>query len=124
MLARTWLTVPGARLDRLGPKRLDGIDDHEIGGEPLFGGGEDALDTGFSDKAERNLRKPEPRSAKANLIGSFLTGKIKSAVALRSDGRGGLKQERRFADAGLAAQEHRGASRKAVADGPVELADA
>ena len=100
------------------------IDDHEIGREPLFDGGEDALDAGLRDKAERSLRKPQPRSAKANLVGGFFTGEIKRAVALGGDGRGSLQQERRFADARLAAQEHRRALREAVADGPVEFADA
>ena len=103
MLARTWLTVPGAELDRLGPQRLDRIDDHKIGHWPLFGGGEDSLDAGFGDETERNLGKPQPGCAKADLIGGFLTRKVERAVARGGDGGGGLKQERRFADPRLAA---------------------
>ena len=114
----------GRGLDQLGPQRLDRVDDHEIGHGSLLGSSEDALDTGLGDEAKRHLGKPEPRGAKANLIGGFLARKVKSAMALGGDGGGGLKEERGFADPGLAAQQHRRSAREPVTHGSVEFADA
>ena len=124
MQARTWLTVPGAESMALGPQRLDGVDHDEIRRGALLGGGEDALHAGFGDEAERDLREAEAGGAKPDLVRRLFAGEVERAEALRGDGGGGLKQQRRFADAGLAAEQHRGALREAVAHRAVEFADA
>ena len=69
-------------------------------------------------------RKPKSRSAHAHLGRRLLAGEIDDGEAdLGKSGRR-LQQERRFADAGIAADQHGRARHQAAAEHPVELGDA
>ena len=69
-------------------------------------------------------RKPEPLGAQPHLRHRFLAGDVDRAMAGAGERGGGLDQQRRFADAGIAAhQQHRAADEAAAGDA-VEFGDA
>ena len=70
------------------------------------------------------LGKAEARGAQAHLLGRFFARDIDDAAAAPRQRRAGLDQQRRLADAGLAADQRRRARHEAAAGHPVELADA
>ena len=100
---------------------LDGIDDQQ--------GRRFAPAHGRQDIADRSRRRePDGRSAEAkahraqpHLLGGFLTGDVDDLLARTREPRRDLQQERRFADARIAADQQGGTCHNAVADRPVEL---
>ena len=114
----------GRRLDRFGPQRLDGIDDDEIGRRSGFERRQDVRQAGFAGERDRRIRQAEALGAQAHLRRRFLAGKIDGAPAGARQRRRELQQQRRFADARLAADEQRRSRDDAAAGDAVELADA
>jgi hypothetical protein len=68
--------------------------------------------------------EPEPLGAQPHLRHRLLAGNIDDAVAAVGERRAGLDQQRRLADAGLAADQHHGARHEAAAGDAVEFGDA
>ena len=111
----------------LGPQGL-----HRIGHDQLRpqrrGLFEDALDSGLGQRAEAVERQVEPRGAAGDLRQRLLAGHVQ-AFQPRAGGRGRhlrqrLQQQRRLADARIAADQHHRAFDQAAAEHAVELADA
>ena len=114
----------GRGFHRVGPHGLDRID-HDQARHRAFGqGGDDILDRGFRGKLHRRIGKPEPLGAQPHLRDRFLAGDIDRAVAGAGQQAGGLRQQRRFADAGIAADQQHRAADKAAAGDAVELGHA
>ncbi len=116
----------GARcaLDDIRPERLDGIDDDEVdrraGGERR----QDVLNLRLGGERHRGFAQAKAFRAQANLTDRLLSRHVDHAAAgLRHRGRD-LDQDRRLADAGVAADEDRGSRHEATADDAVEFADA
>ena len=69
-------------------------------------------------------RKPEPLGAQPHLRHRFFARDVDGAMAGARQRRGGLDQQRRFADAGIAAHQQHRAAHKAAAGDAVEFGDA
>ena len=117
------MTVPGAEFGEVGPQRLDRIEDDEVGPLAVGERREDVLDIGFGRELDRRVGRAEPLRAQPDLGDRLLAGDIDDAVALRP-ARRGLHQQRRLADAGIAADQQRRAAHEAAAGRPVEFGDA
>jgi len=72
----------------------------------LFQRRDDILDGGFGGKVDRRALQAEALGAQADLGDGLLAGNIDDAVAGFRDHRRRLDQQRRFADAGIAADEN------------------
>jgi hypothetical protein len=113
----------GRRLELHREHGLHRVDDHERRPQPgdLL---EDALDAGLRQQVERRNADAEPVAAALDLMLRLLA----RGVQHRPDGARemcrGLQQERRLADARLAAEENEGAGHDAAAEHAIELADA
>ena len=70
------------------------------------------------------LRQAEALGAQAHLGGGLLAREVDRAAAGVGEGGGDLQQQRRFADAGLAADQQGGARHDAAAGDAVELGQA
>ena len=68
-----------------------------------------------------SIAEPEPDRAQPDLLGRFLARDIDDLVPFARKARGDLEQQRRLADAGIAADQHRRAGDDAAADRPVEF---
>ena len=68
--------------------------------------------------------RPQPLGAQAHLRDRLLAGDIDRAVAGARQRGGGLDQQRRFADAGIAAHQQHRAAHEAAAGDAVEFGDA
>jgi hypothetical protein len=116
---RTWVTVPGAdstvcvhivwiqKLRRLavGQRRHD------------------VLDRGFGGKLDGSVTQGKPFSAQSHLRDRLLAGNVNGTLtAARVRGRD-FKQQRRFADAGIAAQEQHRSAHQPAAGHAVEFGD-
>ncbi len=114
----------GRGLERLDEQRLDRIDHHEFG--RVAGGerGGDVADLGRDREPDRGLRDAETFGAEPHLVDRLFARDIDGAVAARRDAGGGLEQQRRFADARIAADQHGGTGHQSAAEHPVELGDA
>ena len=86
--------------------------------------GQDVAHRGRRGEPHRRRAEPEPARAQPNLVGRLLAGNIGDRKALRGDPRGGLEQQGRLADAGIAADQGRRAGDQAAAERAVELGDA
>ncbi len=113
----------GRRLELEREHRLDRVDDHERRPEPgdLF---EDPLEAGLGEDVERRALDAEALAARLDLVLGFFA----RAVEHRPDGlrevRRRLQQQRRLADARLAADQHERSRHDAAAEHAIELADA
>ena len=108
----------------VGPHGLDRVDHHEARHRAFGQGGDDVLDRGFRRKLHRRVGKPEAFGAQPHLRDRFLAGNIDRAMARAGEQAGRLRQQRRFADAGVAAdQQHRAAHEPAAGDA-IELGHA
>ena len=121
--SRTWPMLPGRRLELDRKHRLDRIDDDErrLEARDLF---EDALDAGFGQQIERRRADAEPIAAALDLVLGLLARRVEHRTDLAREVRGGLQQQRRLADARLAAEQHERAGHDAAAEHAIELADA
>ena len=86
--------------------------------------GEDVLDIGLGGELDRRAGEAEALGAQADLRHRLLARDIDDAVAGGGERGRGLHQERRLADAGIAADQDGGAAHEAAAGDPVEFGDA
>jgi hypothetical protein len=111
----------GRRVHALGPERLHRIDDDEGGRRGAAEGGDDIGNVGLGAEGNGSLGKPKTRSAHAHLGRRLLAGEIDDGEAdLGKSGRR-LQEQRRLADAGIAADQNGRARYQAAAEHPVEL---
>ncbi len=75
-------------------------------GAALAQRGDDIGEIGLGAERDRRLLQSEPCRPHADLRRRFLAGEIDDAGAALGKPGGGLEQERRFADAGIAADQH------------------
>ena len=80
--------------------------------------------TEVSAASSTGAGEPEPLGAQPHLRDRFLAGDIDGAVAGAGERGGGLDQQRRFADAGIAADQQHRAAHEAAAGDAVEFGDA
>ena len=113
----------GRRLELDGKDGLHRVDDDQRRLEPrdLF---ENALDAGLRQQVERRCADAKAVAAAFDLVLGFLAGRIEDWSDIGREMRGGLQQQRGFADARLAAQQHQRARNDAAAEHAIELADA
>jgi hypothetical protein len=111
----------GRGLDRVGPHGLDGVDDDEAWRFALGQRRHDILDRGLGRQLDLGAGKPEPLGAQPHLRHRLLARNIDRAVAGLGERGRNLDQERRFADAGVAAEEQHRAAHEAAAGDAVEL---
>ncbi len=83
---------------------------------------EDDLDIGFAGEQHIGVAEPEPLGAEPDLRHGLFARDIDDALALLGERRGALQQQRRLADARIAADQHRRAHDEAAAGHPVEFA--
>ena len=122
--ARTWVTVPGA--DSTVSVHMVWIEfDHDQARHRAFGKGrDDVLDRGLGGKLHRRVGEPQPLGAQPHLRDRLLAGDVDRAMAGAGQQAGGLRQQRRFADAGIAADQQHRAAHKAAAGDAIELGHA
>ncbi len=106
------------RLQRFGPERLDRVDHHERG-LPCRGSCQNGLETRFGQTVEPTGLEAEAAGPHGHLTCGLFPGDIEAAKAGL-----GLKQERRFADPGVAAQQHHGPGHQSAAEDAIELRQA
>ena len=114
----------GRGIGHVGPQRLDRVDDDEGRRLAVAEGGEDVLDAGFGREQHRRVGEPEPRGAEPDLGDRLLAGNIDDRGAPARQRAGGLQEQRRLADARVAADEQRRTAHESAAGDSVELADA
>ena len=114
----------GRGFDQVGPHGLDGIDDDQPRRLAFRQRGDDVLDRGFRRQLDRRVAQAQPLGAQAHLGDRFLAGDIDRAVAGPRQRGGGLDQQRRFADAGIARHQQHRAAHEAAAGDAVEFGDA
>ncbi len=121
--ARTWLTVPGA---------ASSPSAHSVWMESITTRSAGLPSASVARMLERLVSQAsasgacsqaQPLGAQAHLRRGFLAGEIDGAPARRGEGGGHLQQQRRFADAGLAADQQCRARNDAAAGDAVELGE-
>ena len=73
---------------------------------------------------ERRVRDAQAAGAQPHLLDRFLAGDVEHAAAGARERGGRLQQQRRLADAGIAADQHGRARHQAAAQHAVQLGDA
>ena len=121
--SRTCPMLPGADWNLQREHRLDRIDDDErrLEARDLL---EDALETGLGQDVERRALDAEPLAARLDLVLRLFARAVEHRPERLREVRGCLEQQRRLADARLAADEHQRPRDDAAAEHAVELADA
>ena len=121
--SRTWPIVPGADWNLSEKTVWTESIDHERGLEArdLF---EDALDARLGQQVERRVADAEPLAAALDLVLRFLARRVEHRPDFAREVRGRLEQQRRLADARLAAEQHQRPRHDAAAEHAIELADA
>ncbi len=122
--ARTCVTVPGA--ESACSVHSVWIESTMSEGRRRFGAerGEDVLDAGLGGELHRRAGDAEPVGAEPDLRDGLLAGDIDDRRAAIGERAGDLEQQRRFADAGIAADQQRRAAHEPAAGDAVELGDA
>ena len=110
----------GRGLETVGPHGLDGIDDHEIR-LGRFQRREDLAEICFGCEIDRAFGDLQPLGALLDLGGRLLAGDIDRLHTIAGEPRGDLEQERRFADAGIAADQRGRGWHDAATEDAVEL---
>ena len=113
-----WRAFEVAREDR-----LDGIDDHHRGPHAR-GGGEDGLEIRLAEQRHVACLWRETIRAQLHLQRRLFTAHVERGVTGGLEPRRDLKENRRLADARLAADEHHRARHDAATEHEVELDDA
>ncbi len=110
----------GCGLDMVEPHGLDRIDYHEVG---PFGveRGEDVAERCLGAEAHRRIGQPEPLRAHLHLRRRLFAREVKRLQPRSREGGGGLQEQGRFADAGVAADQDRRGRHQPAAQDPVEL---
>jgi hypothetical protein len=111
----------GGRLDGFGVHGLDRVDDDQRRALAGRAGGQNILDLGGAREFNGRVREVEPRRAQPHLRHRLLARNVNHARAAPRQGRAGLYQERRFADARLAAEQRHRAMDEAAARHAVEF---
>ena len=114
----------GRGLDRVGPHGLDRVDDDEARRLAFRQRGDDVLDRGLGGEFDRRIAQAQPLGAQPHLADRLFARDIDGALAGARQRRGGLDQQRRFADAGIARHQDDRAAHEAAAGDAVELGDA
>ena len=115
--ARTCVTVPGA--DSTVSVHMVWIESITIrrGTGAFRQRRDDVLDRGFRGELHRRVGKAKTLGAQPHLRHRLFAGYVDRAMAGPRHQAGGLRQQRRFADAGIAAdQQHRAADKTAAGD--------
>ena len=113
----------GRGFEPVGPQRLDRIDDDEIGALALGERRQDVGEVGLAGERQRRRRQSEALGPQAHLRRGLLAREVDGAAAGIGEGGAQLQQQRRLADARLAADEKRGARHDAAAGDAVELGE-
>ena len=111
----------GRRLDAVDVHGLDRIDDQQARRAQMVEGRQDVAHRGRGGDLERRLGAAEAGGAQADLVDRFLAADVGDLGAGGGERGAGLEHERRLADAGIAADQHRRALDQAAAQHPVEL---
>ena len=96
------------------------IDERRLQARDLL---EDALDARLRQQIERRVADAEPIAAALDLVLGLLARCVEHGADRAREVRRRLQQQRRLADAGLAAQQHQRARNDATAEHAIELAD-
>ncbi len=110
------------RGERLGVRGLDRVDDDDLGGF-LADRRDDRLELDFGEQRHRRVDQTEPLRAQRDLLDRLLAGDVERLLR-RADRCHRLQQQRRLADAGIAAQQDDAAGDEAAAQHAVELLEA
>ena len=114
----------GCRFDRVGPHGLDGIDHDQPWHGTFRQGRHDVLDGSLRGELHRRVRQAQPLGAQPDLRHGLLAGDIDRAMTGPRHQRGCLRQQRRLADAGIAADQQYRAAHKSAAGDAVEFGHA
>jgi hypothetical protein len=112
----------GRGLQRVAPQRLDRVD-HRDGGLLLAQHVQDAFEVDLGQQLERGGVEVQPARAQRDLLARFLAADVERRRARRQV-RQRLQQQRRFADARVAADQHHAAGHQPAAQHAVEFLDA
>ena len=85
---------------------------------------EDALETRLGEQIQRRASDPEPLAARLHLMLGFLARAVEDRPDVARDVGRRLQQQRRLADARLAAEQHHRSRHDAAAEHAVKFADA
>ncbi len=110
-----------ARGDRRGLHGLDRIDDQQRRAR-VARGRDDRIEIGFGEHPQRRARDAEAPGAQRNLRRGFLATGIDDRHGARRR-RGHLQQQRRLADAGVAAQQRDAALHDAATEHPIKFGE-
>ena len=110
------------RIGRVGPQRLDRIENDQVGPPAVGNRRQYVLDIGFRRQFNRRTGDAEPLRAKPDLRYRLFAGNINDAVALLRQCRRGLREQCGLADARIAANQQRRAAHEAAAGGAIKLA--
>ena len=111
----------GRGFERGGPDRLDGVDGDDAGRRLLLQRRQNVFDIGGRAERHFRVRQSHARGAQAHLRHRLFAGDIDGRAALVRVRRERLKNERRFADARIAADEKRRARHQAAAGDAIEF---
>ena len=122
-LPRTCVTVPGADST---------VSVHMVWIESMMAsagrwpceGGDDVLHVGLEASSTGAWPRPRRSALQADLRHRLFAGNVGHPLASLGQGRRGLYEESRLADAGIAAEQDDGAMHEAAAGHPVEFGDA
>ena len=109
-------------LQRLGIDGLDRVDHRDVG-LLRHQYGQNLLELDFRQQVERRRIHRQAAGAQRNLLRGLLAAYI-DRIAAAAKNRQRLQQQRGFADAGIAAEQHYRACHQPAAKHPVQLADA
>ena len=110
----------GRRFQRVGPDRLDRVDDNEAGVR-LLQRREDLAQVRLGRELDRRVRDFQPPGPLLDLRCGFLAGDIDGLHAVAREPGCRLQQQRGFADAGIAADQRGGGGHDAAAEYAVEF---
>ena len=84
----------------------------------------DILDRGFGGEFDRRIGQAEALGAQPHLRDGFFAGDVDGAVTAARVGGGDFDQQRRFADAGIAAKQQHRTAHQPAAGHAIEFGDA
>ena len=113
----------GGRFDVIGPHRLNGIDDDQIG---LFSiqGGQNIAQIGLSGEDHRAFAKTKALGAHAHLRRGFLARDVNDLQTIAGETCGGLQQQSGFADPRIPTDQERAGLDQSASQNPVQFCHA
>ncbi len=99
------------------------FDDHQLRRRAFGQRGDDVLDGGLGGEFDRRVGETQPFGAQSHLGDRFLAGDIDGTLARLRQRRGDLNQQRRLADAGVAAKQQHRSAHEAAAGDAIEFGD-